>query len=482
MRKFFCIIILFQTTLQAQLDNPFTISGVTFDPELFTFHLTWETDTHGIPDDLQGGISVQYSAPSLMPPDIAVYFSLPTSDTTFMIPDVRFDTVYYIQMWAIHEGAWGEPDSSSTQVIRVSSRIRQPVSFFNPTRSKDTIRALENRIVLWKDQEYPLGIPPHEDTIIAYNPPDSVLKGFSALGTGIRFLHPEPSLPLYIGFVIDKFPSNTVHIFRDSSGLLVPERSTMIDAENTMIYVKTSNLTFPFLALADTSRVKIKVISDTASVIGSDPLFDTVTVSDNAAQLSWSFFSAAGGEIFKSPISSGVIQGRAGSIICEFPYIDGSKSGIRALLTVSDGTFQDTIVLSRRGRRENHDLFTIPEKSITPIFTSTILDSPGIKNCLSTLFTISNGSYDKSVFRLFRWYPHSGNKESANKWVEASPSNLKQFPFKAGDLYWLITNKPTLVNLGKGTTVPLKQDYTIYLKPGPTSITHSVLISAYQTF
>ena len=351
MRNAIALIYLLGTALYAQSANPFAISDLSFDPAIYTFHLTWKTDTLLLLDNMQGGISVTCGKPASSPPDIAVYFEKDRGDTVFSIPVLQFDTIYYVQIWALSEGTWIKPDSFSTSIISVSSKIRQPLSFFEPSKSIDTVRALNGSLVLWKGSDYPLGIPPHEDTVVAYNLPDSLISGFISLCAGVKFLHPEPSLPLYAGFHIKSIPDKPgqVHIYRDSSGSILIEHNSILDKKNKMIYVKTRNLYLPFLVLADTSRPEITVLSDTSSCIDSLQIIDTIEISDNCANLSWSFFCNSGELSLQNPITSGVTTKSSTTIYCRFPELNVRTNGVRAMFTVSDGTRADTVLLSRRG-------------------------------------------------------------------------------------------------------------------------------------
>jgi hypothetical protein len=448
----------------------FTITSASFDPEMFTIKLSWNYDTTGNTEPVQGGISVRLGTATSNTPDFLIYFETPLNDTTFLIPELRFDTVYTLEVWKKNQSGWIPPDTSAIKTISITSSTRQPVEFFEPGSKTDTVAILNRHIFFWNDQTYPAGLPPHTDTVISYSPAPSNTHGLVYTGAGLQFLHPEPTVPFYIGFKVDsnKIDGSLTRIFTDSLGFFRAESKSVYDSINHIIYTRTNSIRFPFVVMTDTVRPVIKVISDTASVIGSDAIIDTILIRDNCHGVQWSFFCIIGDDrdtMILHPVSNGILQDSIGFIYCRFPFLEFGRNGAKAFLAITDGTYRDTINLSRRSTRAIGDIISTEGKFTMPIFTTVDLDSSSVRSALSTLFQLSGGSFNKKVFRLYRWYPFDGNSASSSKWIEASTSNEHLFQFNTSNLYWLITKQSVLFELGSGKTPSLKNDFTITLPP-----------------
>jgi hypothetical protein len=103
----------------------------------------------------------------------------------------------------------------------------------------------------------------------------------------------------------------------------------------------------------------------------------------------------------------------------------------------------------------------------TPIAATALLDTPAMKAALKGL---SNPwKYDKTKFRIFRWFGTSVNKDSAQKWVEfpdtAEPQWSAQFNLTPGNLIWVKTKVSTMLELGRATTLPLDSNRILKLAP-----------------
>ncbi|HEX2955880.1 MAG TPA: T9SS type A sorting domain-containing protein [Chitinispirillaceae bacterium] len=467
--KQFLLLLLFVFSLNASgVSNRFAISNAVFDPDSFTIAMSWSFDTTGIQGVVQGGISVKSGSKADSIPNFLIFFETPLSDTTFFIPELNFDTTYTLEIWQKNENGWIAPDSHAIRTIFIESSTRQPVEFFDPGKKIDTIAILKKTVFLWKDSHYPLSIPPHIDTVVSYTPDPSRLNGLTLAGPGFRFLHPEPTVSFYIGFKIDtnKFDGSHTRIFTDSSGFYRAQNISFYDTLHSIIYTVTSSMKLPFVVLTDTIRPVIRVISDTSSVIDIDVTIDTILVHDNCPGVRWSFFCLSDEDSSSvHAVSNGIVPDTSGMIICKFPFLEFSKNGARAFLSITDGTFQDTIDLSRRSVRPTGDIISTESNFIMPVFTTADIDSPGVRSALKTLFQLSGGTYNNSIFRLYRWAPTGSIAAAPYNWVESSAANEPLFQFKPSSLFWLITKQSVLFELGKGKTSSVKGDLLITLPP-----------------
>ncbi len=468
MKHLFLLLLITFSVYATGSSNRFAITSVSFDPDRFTVAISWSFDTTGVQGSFQGGISVKSGTITNNIPDFLIFFETPLQDTSFIIPELHFDTTYTLELWMKNENGWIAPDSQAIRTIFIESSLRQPVEFFDPGKKIDTVTALRKSVFLWKDTDYPLNIPPHIDTVVSYTPDSSHINGLTPAGAGLQFLHPEPTVPFYLGFKIDTstFNGSLTRIFTDSSGFYRAQQNSYYDTLHQIIYTVASSMKLPFVVLTDTIRPTVQVISDTSSIIDIDVITDTILVHDNCPGVRWNFFCLSDEDSTNvHPVASGIVQDTTGLIFCTFPFLEFSRNGARAFCTLSDGTYEDTIDLSRRSLRTTGDIVSTESKCIMPVFTTVTIDSTNVRSALKTLFQLSGGNFNKSIFRLYRWAPSADNATAENKWIEASTANEPLFKFEPSALFWLITKQSVLFELGKGTTPPVKGDFIVTLSP-----------------
>lgn len=459
------ILLIVSNTVQSG-ENPFIIDSLGFDRQTHIFRVKWHTDSASVAAGTEFGIALSCNG-SIDPPFNHSRAVSLTGDTLFTIPDMVYDTSYKVGLWAYSSGLWIKPDSLSEKIVRVSSVSSQPVSIFAPAKVKDTVRALSNTIIMWKDSTYKLGIPEHRDTVISYLPADTLLKGFIRLSTGFRFVKPEPALPFYISLSIDSIPlkwgTGKICIYRDSAGMFIPENSSVVDSVNKRIVLKTADLRLPLIVLADTLKPAVTFLSKVSKVIGQAAMSDTLMVSDNSADVKWKFISGQGVELQNTTSASGIIAGKTGRVICMFSPAGVQINGIRAKLICSDGVNTDTVDLSKTTVRTNSDPVTLTQNMITPVYTTTKLDSAGVRQCLGALFRQCGGKYDLSKFRIYKWSTDAVNAANNNKWIEYSSLNESNMTLTPGKMLWVISDKTQLIDMGRGTTLPFIDTVSIEL-------------------
>jgi len=442
----------------------FTITQCAFDERNLVVRVSWLADSAVIKDEIFGGLSVTLSPGEAFAPLSSFRCSSLSGDTTIAVPDAIFDTLYSIGLWTKRQDTWIAPDSSATRIIRVASSFKQPVSFFSS--AGDTVKALVGRLLLWKGPDYPAGILPNTDTVASLIVPDSMINGFISLGRGVRFLHPGLTPAFFIALKFDGVEAGpylkNIRCYRDSSGVLLLQPGAVTDTVVKRVYFMTSDLTCPFFLLADTVAPLVRVLSDTSTCIDTVQLTDSLSIADNCPVLSWKFYCAPGTQSCAAPVSSGFTQGKSGRIYCSIPASGAQAAGIRAFLIVSDGVFIDTIDLSRRSVRLHSDAMTTPANAIVPISSSADPFTPGLQSCLQALFEGAGNTYDPSKFRVYRWQPQASNSQS---WVEYASARDADFQFRPGNLFWLITDKSMVIDIGRCKTTSLKSTYALPLSP-----------------
>jgi hypothetical protein len=132
--------------------------------------------------------------------------------------------------------------------------------------------------------------------------------------------------------------------------------------------------------------------------------------------------------------------------------------GSRAFFVVKNGSIVDTLPISHRIRRNanNCDNIGVGNLEWTPL---SITAEPAKNDLPSVLacFDTPDGAwkYDKTKFRIIRWYPYFGNDTSDNKWVEGTPDFASIFKFDLGNLFWIKSNQTKTIDFGEAITPPL---------------------------
>ncbi|MBD3391517.1 MAG: hypothetical protein GF418_05670, partial [Chitinivibrionales bacterium] len=145
-------------------------------------------------------------------------------------------------------------------------------------------------------------------------------------------------------------------------------------------------------------------------------------------------------------------------------YVSAS-SGLRAALVVCDGGKCDTVNVSRRVAIDQADDFATPVRRWIPLRVTAELHDTTVDSCLAGLPSSGDWKYDPLQFRMFRWYPYDGNKDTSSKWVEYSKSSADLFSFVPGRVVWLKTAVSRKFHLGEGVSMSLKEPHAIKLKP-----------------
>jgi PKD repeat protein len=457
----------------SRIANNSKIKKLTFDPATNSIKVVWTMDSSQNKDfatiNYSIGISCTFNG---YPTDTSVskYMrpvrSLADSAVVNISETIMFDSVCYVSLWLKKKtGPWSAPTLASRDTIRITSYSWQKISFFK--NIYDTIYAFNKRVRLWNNQAIPL----ISDTLFFWKPADSLTSGFIPVSMGFYFKMHELSPAFFIGLHYDSLPANRriqdIHIFRFNSGGWSIENDSVVERAAGYIWVKTKNITDPFIAMIDTAIPWDSVASNPlVPVFAGQAVTDTFFVRDNVINAHCTFQYAKGGSDFDvNKRFQKDLKARSDTIIVTTPeeYVS-EDNGLRAFFIINDGTTSDTVVVSRRViRKQLSDMVTVNSMKWLPLRVTAFPDSQNAKNALRALSTNGIWKYDPAAFRLFRWYPYDGNAQQSNKWVEYSDSLSTIFKFIPGNLLWLKTKKDTLLEFGQATTPSLTENYEIIL-------------------
>ena len=225
-------------------------------------------------------------------------------------------------------------------------------------------------------------------------------------------------------------------------------------------YELTNQLVMPFVAGVDTRRPSVQIITNvTDSVPSGVAIANTFLLSDNIANLRWRFECTKGGESYATgdTSQSGTLSDTSQQITATIPSrLVSQDNGVRAVLIVTDGTFWDTVDVSRRVVHDSALVWV--EETWTPMSAVVSLDTSDASQVLLPLAgTTGTWKYDNTKFRIFRWGAAAASAAPPDKWVEYADTIKPAFSFVRGSLMWVKAKTKTLVRFGRGVTPSLAQ-------------------------
>jgi PKD repeat protein len=377
-------------------------------------------------------------------------------------------THYYVALWERSvDGTMTDPTTNSEAVVQSPYFNWQAVHYFAQAPG-DTNFVFNGNI--WLVTDGVTDLTPTNGVIRLFQPAPASLAGFIPVGVPFYF-DPnkiEQSRPFTIKFRCGTLPSgrtlSQVKIYRWENGAWFVDRSTAVDSTGyVLIKTKFQDINYPFMALIDTQDVSLRISAHTDTVSARSDLIDTLYISDNTGNVSWSYSYARGGEAYGAVLPHGTLNGTSDAIpisIAGYQYVS-PDNGLRAMVTVSDGMHNDTINVSRQvSRVDSADFETVFTDAMkwTPLRVTATLSNPDINAMFRYISDGQQFTYDIKKVRLFRW--------QLQKWVEYADNVKSLFTPTPGMLLWIKTKESRQVNFGGGVTPSLKQPYALSLSPG----------------
>ena len=460
------------------IPNKISLLDLSFDETTNSIVVTWKVDTLGIGDkSLEAGIVWATSTYPKTDPSAVfgdrVVMSKPWEENSRALKlgeNLVFDTLYYVALkLRVVNGAWADATDSSRGTVRIPSPKWQEVTYF---RNTDTTSVFSRKVLLWKGPTWTSGV--FDDTVDVFTPGQEPF-GFIPVSIGVDFRYDKTSPPLYLGIRYDSIPAgfsasdiNLYEFDKTNAVWRVLDRGG-IDSLSKIVYtlLRPSEHKNPFMLMIDTFPPIISIPTDTASsVMASENVALTIIVSDNVANAQVELSGGKGADVLTL-----INQKRNTKCLDTTSFTIPSSmvtedNGVRALFTINDGRFKKKIDVSRSVTRNASDQVTSLEEQWVPLSTTAILEDKTIEAALDELAEEGVWKYDSVYFRLFRYVSYSGNEMNNDKWVQYSenPDIRELFDFEPGRVIWLKTRYMIPIDLGKGTTVSLKDTTSVYLK------------------
>jgi len=470
-----------EPSIEQQL-NTLKIDTLFFDTASGKIRIAFCIDSasHNSTEDLD--VAITYSVDRYVDRDIGksplvtLFGPVNCVDTVIKLSEPqRFDTLYYVALWLRYPtGDWIKYTEASSDTVRIGKPYKQEVFLFNPMIREDTVTAFNASVILWKDGDF------KEDTsrqvvqnLQNYVTPGSLLP----VASPFKFVNPIETPEFFIGFKIRSLPAGrnirNVHIYTEVGGLFSVVYDTRIDSAHSIVYVKTKNLAPVFIAMIDTMPPRITRISNKLSlpVASTETVRDTIKIDDNIANARYQFYFGRGNEIPQLR-ESGTLTGISSQIFLTVPdslRVTSSESGLRSYAIVSDGTFSDTISLSRAVRRLESDAIATDSGVWNPVYATGHLLHKEADSIIARLPYNDSIGYNPKHMRLCRWINYAGNADSSEKWVEFNPKNSdirNLFTLEPGTIVWLKTRKNLPLDLDSAYTLTPGDTFSVALPPG----------------
>ncbi len=455
------------------LADAVTITALTFDSTKGAISIKWCIDTAVFNEDIEVGIVYSLEGqPDSMDGTQIVRMILPCITTTVKLSEsIRFDTTYYIALFARNGGA-GPWTATTDSTVKIGPPSRQPITFLGTSSSVDTLRIFNDKVILREDPDY--NTFAFTDTLAVYD--ITPQEGFSIVGIPIVFINAGLALPFYVGIRITDLPTGVpitdVRIYRDDNGTISVEHESYVDSAAGIVYLRTSNLKLPFIAMVDSKQPAVAFHSEPDSIANAEEnVVDSLHITDNITNLHWTYLYGRGDEV-PAPRDSGTLNGTdvvKRFVIASSSHVISSEFGLRALMVVCDGVNCDTLNLSRSVARKNSDVFTTSGNIWHPVYPTAYLDETDPDSLIISRVENSEG-YDERYVRLFRWATTQTNTAAdSGRWVEYDTANSavrSLFSLAPGRLFWIKTRENTPIHLGTAHTLSPKDTFSIKLPPG----------------
>jgi len=460
--------------------NKFVVTATLFDSSSNSIAVSWSIDTTGLAPTgaiLQWGYSYGMNKDSCKMQPPSSWNNLAGVTGSFPIylgSEIQFQKVYYTGLWlrANKSGAVGPAaspiDGSSVDSVITPAFTWQEITFFET--GADTMLAANGNLLFVKEQDFSF-----TDTIKTYTPPAGILSGVADVGgTGFQFSGMTQNVPpfkigiRYTGRLHHSDSGRGPGMYQVKNSMLHVMRGFEVSNSICWMRITSRDMQYPFLVLSDTTAPAVTfetVNADTAGVlqVGQSVPFE-FTVSDNTANVNWSFMYGLGNGGYDS-IASGELVTYKDTVIKTMNVpVTANAYGVRARIIIDDGIYSDTMDVSRRVITETSDIIDVGAMEWVPLRATSELDSSALSVVLSDFSTSVPWAYEPTLFRIVRWYDPTGGADC--RIVEYSDADKDLFALIPGRVVWLKSATARVLTIGGGVTTGLKETQTILLTPG----------------
>ncbi|NLD91265.1 MAG: right-handed parallel beta-helix repeat-containing protein [Fibrobacter sp.] len=464
-------------TLNLQPENPCVLSGSSISADAIS--IFWKVKK--IKDVVFDSIGVWYSELGY-PPNAydsasvkAGVWNMKTNTDT--VTKLKNDKLYYFTIFGrTNSGKWSEISDSAKLQIR-TGKINGETSGNEFVLNGSERRSIfSDSLSLWGDKL----LIPYTDTVDRWSIPG--LPGFIACGPSFILRNGKDPTNLRINFAIRPtevpapYSLEDIRIYRfnvNTKAWRLDTSKVTYDISGKIIYFSTNELNYSFVPMIDTIPPYLNAhrVDTVASYYVTDPILDTFIIRDNIENPAIKLFAAPSAKEL-SDISYFVNKIKVGTeyrYSTTIPaYFADSASGLRSLITVSDGRVTDTINLSRKIIRTgtNCDDKTITAMEWAPISVTAEPVNKSFVSIMANSLDADTFIYDKSRQRIVRWRPSMTNATDNDKWVEYNSDDAFNFLFTPGKTLWIKSINNMRMSYGSAIIPAPIDTFNIVLKKG----------------
>jgi len=464
-------------TIYSQPENPCVLGGSSIDSAAIA--VFWKVNT--VKDVVFDSIGVWYSefGYPLKAYDSgsvnAGVWNLKTKADT--VTNLKADKLYYFSIFGRDTaGNWSKTSDSAKVQIRTGKIGGETNGSQVILKGSEQTSIFSDSLTMWGDEL----VIPYTDTVDRWNM--SVLNGFIVCGPSFVFRNGNDPTNMRINFALKPSAATAPYTMADirvyrfnvnTKAWRLDTSKLTYDIPGNKIYFSTSELNYSFALMIDTIPPYLSAyrMDTTASYSVSDPILDTFTIRDNIENPAVKFLAAPGAKEFSdiSYFVNNIKSGTEDRYYTTIPaYLADPASGLRCLLTVSDGRVSDTINLSRKIIRTgtNCDDKTIASMEWVPVSVT----AEPVKNSFSAIMANSLDAdsfvYDNSRQRMVRWIPSVSNAAAKDKWVEYNAGDAANYMFTRGTTIWIKSGKNMTISYDTAVIPALIDTFDILLKKG----------------
>ncbi|MBN1757391.1 MAG: immunoglobulin domain-containing protein [Chitinispirillaceae bacterium] len=475
-----------ESPFQVTVPNTIKLTELTFDSVTNTFTLQWDIDTTGLGPitSLKTGILYRVgSAPGTVGVNDTDFNAITsdlqaTGNTATIDPgmQLRFSSIYHFALLLKrNEEAWTLATDTSIGTVTTTPPSHQVISYF--TDGSTSITAFNDQVRIGKAGN---GIVNVTDTVKVFQPQNP--EGFIVASIGVDFAGDFRSDPVVVALTYDSLlllghSPDELRMYQynvDSDEWYLLSGDTVDPVQKTVSFTgRLNEHPLPFVVMIDTVEPQVALLSDPASSVQQGvTVKDTLVIADNVANSSVNLYYWNTYETGSQPVSTIRSEHNLDTVITSIPGDSViSDWGVKAKLVIYDGRFTIEQDISRSVLRSTSDPVVLEAGKWTPVITTAHLADSSIEGALRELSPTDPWTYDSTLFIIYRWYNLSSpavslsSYDTTSKWIEYSGGTSSLFTMSPGKVIWVKTLAGASVqSLGSGTTVPLKDAYTIPLK------------------
>ncbi|MBN1603470.1 MAG: hypothetical protein JW915_17805, partial [Chitinispirillaceae bacterium] len=399
----------------------------------------------------------------------------PATNGIDTLKELQKNHYYYFSIFARDSfGNWSSAsDSSRCKLFTTMSNSELPGSF-SLSSADDTVWLFGDTVKMWLSGDFAGQL---KDTIDPWDAATVNPEGFVSAGKGFQFrtggqiIKGALNISVLASNRSDGLRGERLYFFDNINNRWLVDTLSALSVKGDGIRVSSviKDLENPVALLIDTMPPKLTVKSRTRILSHGESFTEELLLKDNVYNCMVTMVSASGGESFTSAANRSVQIPQSDSTVRHFTVtVPGSDvnqcEGVKAAVTVFDGVWKDTVLISRPVLRKANN--ACETSVITPmVWTPVLATATPLENTLSSALVrsstaSSNWMYDKKEIRIFKHQDADPVNPGTGTWIEFDQSTIGFFNIKQGDVSWIKARTPLVLDFGTATVPSLTDTVT----------------------